>query len=170
MARWLVGSLLAAVFALGVAATAAAQDELDRQAIDDWTLRCTKAQPPRCDLRQRVVNDEGKQVLDFGIGYDASQQSFPVLLELPLGILVQQPIRLKIDEGIEFTGFKVNRCLPAGCIVEAIAPIEMIEAMRKGQKGAVIVPLPDGKFAALQVSLRGFTAASAELVQRNSRN
>jgi invasion protein IalB len=79
-------------------------------------------------------------------------------------------VRLKIDEDVEFTGMKINRCMPAGCLVEAVAPPEMIEAMRKGQKGALIVALPDGKFVALEVSLRGFTAASTELVARNSRN
>jgi invasion protein IalB len=46
----------------------------------------------------------------------------------------------------------------------------MIDAMRSGQRGALIAPLPDGKFVALEISLRGFTAASTELVARNSRN
>ncbi|HKY94972.1 MAG TPA: invasion associated locus B family protein [Kiloniellales bacterium] len=168
MARWLVRSFLAVTLCLGLVTAAAAQDDLERIPIEDWTLRCTKAEPPRCDLRQRVVNDQGKQILDFGMGYNAADQTFPVVLELPLGILVQQQIRFKVEE-IEFGGMKVNRCLPTGCIVEAVAPVEMIDAMRKGQQGAVIVPLPDGKFAALVVSLRGFTAAAAELIQRNSR-
>jgi invasion protein IalB len=169
MAGWLVRSLLAAALVIGLAPAAGAQDDLERTTIDDWTLRCTKAQPPRCDLRQRMVNAENKQIIDFGLGYEASNQSFPVVMELPLGILVQQPIRFKIDDAVEFTGFKVNRCLPTGCIVEAIAPIEMIDAMRRGQKGAMIVPLPDGKFVALEISLKGFTAAAAALVERNSR-
>lgn len=170
MASWVIRSLLAVVFAFGLATAATAQDDLDLTPIEDWTLRCTKAQPSRCDLKQRVVNDEGKQILDFGMGYNAADQTFPIELELPLGILVQQQVRFKIDEDIEFGGMKVNRCLPAGCMVEAVATIEMIDAMRKGQKGAVIVPLPDGKFVALVVSLRGFTAAAAELIQRNSRS
>lgn len=170
MGSWLTRSLLAVLLSVGFTVAAAAQDDLDRTAIEDWTLRCTKAQPPRCDLRQRVVNQEGKQILDFGMGYNAADQSFPIMLELPLGILVQQQIRFKIDESLEFGGMKVNRCMPTGCIVDAVAPMEMIDAMRKGTAGAVIVPLPDGKFVALSVSLRGFTAAAAELIQRNSRN
>lgn len=170
MASWFVRSILAVMLCVGLVPAALAQDDLERTKVDDWTLRCTKAQPPRCDLRQRVVNDEGKQILDFGIGYDASSQSFPVVLELPLGILVQQQVRLKIDESVEFGGMKVNRCLPTGCIVDAVAPVEMIDAMRRGTKGAVIVPLPEGKYVALEISLRGFTAGVAELIQRNSRN
>lgn len=170
MTGWLVRSVLAVVLSCGAAAAASAQDDLDLNKIDDWTLRCNKAQPPRCDLRQRVVNEEGKQILDFGIGYNAANQSFPIMLELPLGILVQQEIRFKIDDGPEFGGIKVNRCMPTGCVVENTAPIEMIDAMRAGQKGAVIVPIQDGKFAALVVSLKGFTAASSELVSRNSQN
>jgi invasion protein IalB len=171
MASWFVRSLLALALSFGlVSAAAAQQDDLERTPIEDWTLRCNKAQPPRCDLRQRVVNAEGKQILDFGMGYNAADQTFPIMLELPLGILVQQQVRIKIGDDLEFSGMRVNRCMPTGCIVEAIAPIEMIDAMRRGQKGAVIVPLPDGKFVALEVSLRGFTAAAAELIQRNSRN
>jgi invasion protein IalB len=170
MASWFVRALLAVQLSLGLASAAVAQDELERTPIEDWTLRCNKAQPPRCDLKQRVVNADGKQILDFGMGYNAADQTFPVVLELPLGILVQQQVRFKIGEDLEFGGMTVNRCLPTGCIVEAIASIEMIDAMRKGQQGAVIVALPDGKFVALVVSLRGFTAAAAELIQRNSRS
>ena len=115
MASWLLRSLLAVLFSLGLATATTAQDDLERTPIEDWTLRCNKAQPQRCDLRQRLVNEEGKQILDFGMGYNAADQSFPIMLELPLGILVQQPIRLKIDEDLEFTGMKVNRCMPSGC-------------------------------------------------------
>jgi len=175
MGRWFVRSIVASLLAVGLAPfalapAAQAQDELELTKVDDWTLRCTRTQPPRCDLRQRVVNNEGKQIIDFGIGYDATTKNFPVVMELPLGILVQQQIRFKIDESVEFGGMKVNRCLPTGCIVDAVAPMEMIDAMRRGQKGAIIVPLPEGKFVALELSLRGFTASSAELIQRNSQN
>jgi len=170
MSRWLFGSIVALLLAGAVLPRAEAQQELDRSQFDDWILRCNKAQPPRCDLKQRSVNGEGKQIIDFGIGYNAAENSFPLVAELPLGILVQQPVRLKIDEAVEFTGMKVNRCLPSGCLVEAVAPPEMIEAMQRGQKGALIVALPDGKFVALELSLRGFTAGSTELVARNSRS
>lgn len=170
MAGSLVRAMLAVALCCWLAPAAFAQSDLDVTTFDDWTLRCNKATPVRCDLRQRMVNKENKQILDFGIGYNAADQSFPISLELPLGILVQQPIRFKVDGGQEFTGIKVNRCMPTGCIVDAVAPAEMIDAMRKGQKGAFIVPVPDGKFVALEISLRGFTAATATLIDRNSRN
>lgn len=170
MVRWSLSATVALLLGLALLPQAAAQGEIDREQFQDWVLRCNKAQPPRCDLKQRTVNNEGKQILDFGMGYDASKNVFPIVLELPLGILVQQPIRFKIDENVEFSNIRVSHCLPQGCIVQATAPPEMVDAMRAGQKGALILPLTDGKFIALEVSLRGFTAASKELVARNSRN
>jgi invasion protein IalB len=170
MTRWLFRSILGFSLGLAVLSGARAQDELDRVQFDDWILRCNKAQPPRCDLKQRSVNNEGKQIIDFGIGYNAAEKVFPIVVELPLGILVQQPIRFKIDDAVEFTNIRISHCLPSGCLVQATAPPDMIDAMRSGQRGALIAPLPDGKFVALEISLRGFTAASTELVARNSRN
>lgn len=149
------------------AAAAQAQD-VETKTFKDWVVRCVAQNKPPCTAHQQVANDKGQQIVALAIGYNPAEKTYPLRVEVPLGIVLPPGVTLKVDEAAEFPGLVVTRCLGTGCLIEMRASEEMLSALRKGTKGAFIVRTLDGKAVALVFSLSGFSAALEELVGRNT--
>jgi invasion protein IalB len=143
----------------------------DGQQQQDWTLRCElpQGQPPEfCEMRQRVVNQEGERVLLAVVGPLPQIDKPGLLLVLPLGIALPPGTFLKIDGGPE-QPVPVERCEPQGCRIELVLDPELLARLKAGTRALVGFHVYDGQGGRprvdVPVSLLGFSAALAEVMK-----
>jgi invasion protein IalB len=143
----------------------------DGQQVQDWTLRCElpQGQPPEfCEMRQRVVNQEGERVLLAVVGPLPQIDKPGLLLVLPLGIALPPGTFLKIDGGPE-QPVPVERCEPQGCRIELVLDPELLARLKAGTRALVGFHVYDGEGGRprvdVPVSLLGFSAALAEVMK-----
>ncbi|HEX5795845.1 MAG TPA: invasion associated locus B family protein [Geminicoccaceae bacterium] len=143
----------------------------DGQQLQDWTLRCElpQGEPPEfCEMRQRVVNQEGERVLLAVVGPLPQIDRAGLLFVLPLGIALPPGAFLKIDGGPE-QPVPVERCEPQGCRIELVLEPELLARLKAGTRALVGFHVYDGRGGRprvdVPVSLLGFSAALAEVMK-----
>ena len=143
----------------------------DGQKFQDWTLRCElpQGQPPEfCEMRQRVVNQQGDQVLLAVIGRLPQLGKPGLLIVLPLGISLPPGAFLKIDQGAD-QRVPVERCERQGCRIELVLEDELLAQLKAGSRAMVGFHVYDGEGGRprvdVPVSLLGFSAALAEVMK-----
>lgn len=149
-----------------VPAAPAALPPMDEQQFDAWTVRCTKVESgaqKRCEMVQMVrEGDGGRELLLMAVGYPPGETRLLAWLVLPLGVLLPPGLGLKVDEG-EPARLPIQYCEPTGCLAPWAPTEAELSKLKAGQKLVVIVHDRNGKQFGLLVSLKGFTAALAEL-------
>lgn len=141
------------------------QADADVQAHDDWTLRCqARENALPCDLIQQIIDKpSGKQVLAISIAWSPKEDKYALQIVVPLGISLQAGLAIRVGEDFAAEGLRVSRCEPTGCFVETLMGEELLNAMKDGSQGAVMLMDATGQQAALPFSLKGFTAAHKAL-------
>lgn len=165
-------SLAAAAFLVvaGAAASATAQTEAKTdplaaskrttETIGDWVLNCSQGQDgkSRCNLSQRLGRASTKEViLAWLIGKDGDGNP-AMSFQTPTGMLLQPGVSLQIDDrGTTAIPYRV--CTQRFC--EAVLPLntDMVQAMKAGRKAVLTLMPLSGKATAINLSLKGFTAA-----------
>ena len=71
---------------------------MDEPSSNAWKVRCDDKNE-KCEIFQRyVIKETGQRIAEFAVGYPQSNQSAVGVVILPLGIKVNQPIQVKIDD------------------------------------------------------------------------
>jgi len=171
--RSFAAPLAACLLALGMAAPASAQQQ--GGATDEvvethgaWDIRCT---PERevCVMHQVGQGPGGNDVLEVRIRKldgvtTESGQPIPAAIQIatPLGVLLQQGVRLKIDGG-ETRGLPFQICVQGGCLVRSALPSPVVEAMKAGRVATMTVSSPQQGEIPVEISLSGFIRSFSEL-------
>lgn len=150
----------------------AAAAEPTTQDFDDWRMVCeTVDKEKRCRAIQllSIKQDEKTQVmLIASIGYaeDGKTGRVPTLrLSTPLGVMLPAGLAVNVDQG-EKENLPFHICLMDGCMTEIGLSDKGIADMKKGRKMNVTYRAAGLKQpVAVQVSLKGFTAAYSALAK-----
>jgi len=137
---------------------------------DDWSLQCMRTEDGKdpCQLYQLLKDAKGNNVADISIlPLPAGGQAVTgVTIMTPLETLLTQNLTLQIDTA-EPKVYPFTFCAPVGCFARVGLTQGELDAFKKGNQATVaIVPLaaPNTKVE-VQVSLKGFTAAYAEMAK-----
>jgi invasion protein IalB len=139
----------------------------------DWQLFCPDAAPAAevrvCEIRTIMAGEDGRNVgalVVAAVTQPKTNDSEIIASALvPLGVDLTMDPSLRIDEG-EPVELNFVRCLQRGC--EAMRPLSASQqaSMQSGSKAKLAVGVGHGQHAVLEFSLKGFTAALAEMKQR----
>tara|TARA_R110000787_G_scaffold25941_5_gene72690 strand:+ start:209 stop:700 length:492 start_codon:yes stop_codon:yes gene_type:complete len=139
------------------------------QQFGDWVARCTipqGAQTQSCallqNIQQKTPDGQRRSLLAITVGYQGPNKIPTAILRVPLGIYLPAGLTL------EFPGAKPVRivleiCAPNGCVGAVALNAEMLDAMRKGERGKVALQDNRRRTINIPISLKGFTAGFASL-------
>jgi len=147
------------------AATSATTAAEKLKSFDDWEVQCEDSPDSgrRCQLSGRTLSPSGEQiilVMSLAKGADATTMLYQAAL--PLGIAVQKPVSVSVDNGFQ-SAISVSRCTPQGCLLEGAADSEFIEALTTGAEAKFSVTTPEGQTIPIALSLKGFANALSAL-------
>ena len=125
-----------------------------------WLKRCEEK---NCEIVQRLMSQQNQtRVLEMAIGFPPGEKNARGVIVLPLGVDMQQPFTLTIDEN-KPVPFKMRYCLSDGCYGFITLAPDMLARMKKGQMGVFNFQTFDGQPGRLPLSLEGFTASLSSL-------
>jgi invasion protein IalB len=109
-----------------------------------------------CEIFQRQdIGETGERILEFAITYPEGQKDAFGILILPTGILLQEGVKLSVDDG-DMYQLSVRYCIPNGCIVHFNLDEKLINLMAKGKAASVNIFSANGQNLAISVPLTGF--------------
>jgi invasion protein IalB len=154
---WLIGLMPAVVLA------APKHDEV----FGDWKTFCSKTAEggETCQIFQNLsTNKEGKQspLLYIVMGYLPEGEDPVARIRLPLGILLQSGIAIRVDEGKPWT-FPFSHCDQTGCWIYIRLNDDQLSAMKAGNKAFVTFADLKRKPYSVPISLNGFAKAISSL-------
>jgi len=126
----------------------------------EWTKICNgEGETLSCYTTRDFVSDEGQPIIALGL-YDIKGQERYKLARvlLPLGLLMQQGIRLAVDQHNPIDG-KFSICLPNGCFAEALLDPKALEMLRDGGTLTVGVQNQIGREVAFVLPVSGIAKA-----------
>ena len=127
-----------------------------------WTVRCSAEEddPAReCEIFQRLmVKDTGQRVAEFAVGFPEDQDAARGVIILPLGILVNEPMQMIIDEDQAFQ-FKPRYCTNQGCFAFVNINDSLMKILQKGAEATITTKSFTGQNVSVKMSLVGFTKA-----------
>ncbi|HEX4890479.1 MAG TPA: invasion associated locus B family protein [Alphaproteobacteria bacterium] len=148
------------------AKNAAGEKPADTKKFEDWVVACgvPKEQTKKvCQAVQTLTNKEdGKRVMQIMVGYPDGAAEPVAVFVLPLGYLLQVGGKFELD-GKEVGVLGAERCIQSGCIVPLELNAEMLAKFKGGTGGKIVVTIAKDRNVELPVSLKGFSAALAEL-------
>ena len=153
-------AILAAGLMLGVLATgsALAQGVVKGQ-YGDWQVRCDTppgAKSEQCALIQNVTADDRPNVgLSVIVLRTADKKQRILRVLAPLGVLLPSGLGLKIDAAdVGRTPFV--RCLPNGCVAEAVLDDKLLDQLKTGKNATFIVFQTPEEGIGIPIALAGF--------------
>lgn len=137
-----------------------------------WITRCDKpkegekSKAEYCEMVQRIsVTEKGgdpakaQRLVEFAIGYPpAEKDKATAVIILPLGILVQEKIKLEID-GDKETDFEIGFCEASGCIATVQFSEREMGKLAKGKVMRLLAVSAVGQPVAIDMPLGGFAEA-----------
>jgi invasion protein IalB len=147
--------VLAAVLAASGAPPALAQDPPSA-----WRVECVgDGKTLDCRAIQQMVNREDKQiVVQLSARVPADTKAPALLIQLPLGISLTEPVQLKVDNG-PTERQPVQTCTNAGCIVNVPLKDPLLAAMRNGTLLKITIQDTNKRTINIDVPLLGFGLA-----------
>jgi invasion protein IalB len=148
----LLGALLAA---FGLPPLARAEDTPSA-----WRVECVgDGKTLDCRAIQQMINRDDKQlVLLLSARVPADTKAPVLLLQLPLGISLTEPVQLKVDNG-SVEREPVQTCTNVGCIVSVPLKDPLLAAMRSGTLLKVSIQDASKRTINIDVPLLGFGLA-----------
>jgi len=133
--------------------------------VGSWTIECTNAPSPNpCEMVQGVAaKDSGQRLLTISFFYIPSRDQNFVVMQVPLGVSIQDGLVLKTDS---FTSPKLpyHQCDRNGCYAEL--PIDKNTLQSLGQSAHASVHIADAtRGYDLNLSTTGFSDANNALVE-----
>jgi invasion protein IalB len=137
----------------------------------NWSVDCRVADGQKqCRLFQILRNSQANQWLfevEFLILRDGKMEGTIVL---PFGLKLNSGAVLKLDDQYLGQGLRFLTCVPAGCLLPVSFSMTGIDAMKNGKILTVASRNLNDEIRAFKVSLDGFAAASARIIELGSRN
>jgi invasion protein IalB len=156
---------IALAAALGTAAPAAAQGVVKQQ-FGDWQIRCDTppgAKEETCALVQSVTAANRPEVgLSVIILKTVDGKNRLIRVLAPLGVLLPAALGLRID-GTSAGHVQFVRCLPNGCIAEAVLEDDLMKKLSTGKTATFIIFQTPEQGIGIPVSLKGFVEGFAAL-------
>lgn len=115
-----------------------------------------------CEVFQRLAAQEKdksvKRVVEFAVGYPPDEKTARAVIALPLGILLQEPLYLQIDDKQDHE-FHVRYCLADGCYAYLNLPDAVLGELQKGKKITLKSRAFNGQKLHIVMDLKGFAPA-----------
>jgi invasion protein IalB len=168
-----VSSILAAAVALALALAAAvggtapalAQGTVKAQ-FGDWQIRCDTppgAKEQSCALVQSVTAANRPEVgLSVIVLKTADGKNRLIRVLAPLGVLLPAALGLQID-GKSAGHVQFVRCLPNGCVAEAVLEDDLLKKLSTGKTATFIIFQTPEQGIGIPVTLKGFAEGFAAL-------
>lgn len=132
----------------------------------DWVVICPEPAANTtavCQAAQKVtIKESGKQLMQVVVGFPAGDDKAIAVFFLPLGMLLPQGAKLVIGD-VEIGRLAVQRCEPGGCIAPLQLTDDVLGKLTGSAAGKIVVTNAEGKNIDIPLSLKGFSAAYADL-------
>ena len=153
-----IAALIAAVLAATAAGSAPAQAPENPPAA--WRVECTgDGKTLDCRAVQQVFHRETRQlVLSVAVRPAADGKSGAMIMQLPLGLNLVEPITIKVDNGVSERQ-PIQTCTNVGCFVAMTAADKLLAAMRTGGELKITVQDANKKPIEMGLPLHGFGLA-----------
>ncbi|MGZ3410647.1 MAG: invasion associated locus B family protein [Xanthobacteraceae bacterium] len=127
---------------------------------NNWRVECTNdGKVLDCRAIQQVVQrDTNLVVSSITIRVPVETKKPVMLIQLPLGILVSEPMTLKVDEG-QAEKITIQTCTPTGCYAGSPLPDALLTAMRSGKQLKVTFQNNNKQTVSVEMPLAGFVPA-----------
>ena len=111
-----------------------------------------------CRAIQQIINRDDKQLIAQLSARTNPDKTAVLLIQLPLGISLTEPVQLKVDNGTA-ERFPVQTCTNVGCIVSVPLKEPLMAAMRTGTLLKVAIQDTNKRTINIDVPLLGFGLA-----------
>jgi invasion protein IalB len=158
------GMVNMSAFAADTAKTPAAAPAKGNEIIDHgWQQRCeavVKDKPSHCEIFKKLeTKEKSLRVAEFAVGYapekDAKKDTANSVIILPLGMLLDSGVTMKVDDGKELT-FKPRFCNNGGCFSFVTLDEAWLSSMKKGKATNFQFKTSEGQIVNLVMKLDGF--------------
>jgi invasion protein IalB len=124
-----------------------------------WRVECSgDGKVLDCRAIQQMINRDDKQLIAQLSARVAADKTAVLLIQLPLGISLTEPVQLKVDNGTA-ERFPVQTCTNVGCIVSVPLKEPLMAAMRTGTLLKVSIQDTNKRTINIDVPLLGFGLA-----------
>jgi invasion protein IalB len=132
---------------------------ITQQTFGQWALQCSsdKSMNPPCQIIYQLSSTDRKVATVISMAR-ASGGSVGMQVAVPLGFAIQPGIKIAFGKDFSMTA-AVSRCTLQGCLVEGIAPANLLSAMLKEKSGQISLRMLQGKDVELPINLDGFANA-----------
>jgi invasion protein IalB len=153
--RLAILGLVLATAAPGLASPGLAQDAPPSA----WRVECTgDGKSLDCRAIQQMINRDDKQLIAQLSARVAADKTAVLLIQLPLGISLTEPVQLKVDNGTA-ERYPVQTCTNVGCIVSLPLKDPLMAAMRTGTLLKISIQDTNKRTINIDVPLLGFALA-----------
>jgi invasion protein IalB len=139
----------------------AAEAKKGQQIVDTgWTQRCDKPDDKKtCEVFSRLmIKDSKARVAEMAVGFPPEAKTARGAVILPLGIMLEPGIAMKIDDGKAYA-FKVHSCTEGGCLSYVNLDKDLLADFRKGKTASFIFRSGNGQPMQVQLNLAGLDKA-----------
>jgi invasion protein IalB len=124
-----------------------------------WRVECAgDGKTLDCRAVQQMINRDDKQLVAQLSARVAADKSAVLLIQLPLGISLTEPVQLKVDNGTA-ERYPVQTCTNVGCIVNVPLKDPLMAAMRTGTLLKISIQDTNKRTINIDVPLLGFGLA-----------
>ncbi len=124
-----------------------------------WRVECSgDGKSLDCRAIQQMINRDDKQLVAQLAARVAPDKSAVLLIQLPLGISLTEPVQLKVDNGTA-ERYPVQTCTNVGCIVSVPLKDPLMAAMRTGTLLKISIQDTNKRTINIDVPLLGFALA-----------
>jgi invasion protein IalB len=152
-------SLVLAWSAMGAASGFAQQANVPVSA-NDWRVECTNVgKTLDCRALVEVMQRDSRQVItSLTVRYPAETKKPVMMVQVPLGVLVNEPIALTVDTN-QPVQTSVQTCTQAGCFAGSPISDVLISTMRVGKQLTIVFYNANKQAITVTVPLAGFAMA-----------
>jgi invasion protein IalB len=159
----LIGTALVYLGALGLCITlnnAEAEGANPTPVSNGWRVECTSdSKVLDCRAFQQVLQRDNNQIVtSITVRVPAETKKPVMMVQLPLGILVVEPMAIRVDEGAA-ENLAIQTCAPSGCYAGAQISDKLLDAMRKGKILKVAFQNANKQAVLVEMPLAGFVPA-----------
>ena len=124
-----------------------------------WRVECVgDGKTLDCRAIQQMINRDDKQLIAQLAARMAADKTAVLLIQLPLGISLTEPVQLKVDNGTA-ERYPVQTCTNVGCIVSVPLKEPLMAAMRTGTLLKISIQDTNKRTINIDVPLLGFGLA-----------
>ncbi len=150
----------AASIVLIAAASQSAPAQAPEASAAAWRVECSgDGKVLECRALQQVFHRETRQLLlSVAVRPAADGKSGAMLVTLPLGLNVSEPVQVKVDNGAPEKQ-AIQTCTNVGCFVAMTLSDKLVAAMRTGTDQKITVQDANKKPVEMSLPLLGFALA-----------